>query len=59
MTMVIQNRSWRDRRDWRDRCRRFAWAAQDVAERKRRQRQEWEARCEAAAEEFMFERHCW
>ena len=57
--MVILNPSWRARRDWRDRCRRFAWAAQDAAQRKWSEQQAWEARCEAAAEEYMFERHCW
>ena len=57
--MTIPNLSWIARRDWRERCRRFAWAAQAVAERKWRDQQEWEARCEAAAEEYMLERHCW
>lgn len=57
--MMIPNRSWRAGLAWRSRCRRFAWAAQDVAERKWREQQAWEAACEAAAEEYMLERHCW
>lgn len=57
--MVIPNRSCGARRDWRERCRRFAWAAQAVAQAKWQAQQAWEVSWEAAAEEYMFERHCW
>jgi hypothetical protein len=57
--MMIPNRSWGARRNWRERCRRFAWAAQAVAQAKWQAQQAWEASWEAAAEEYVFERHCW
>lgn len=57
--MTIPNRSWSAGLAWRTRCRRFAWAAQEVAERKWCEQQAREAGWEAAAEEYQFERHCW
>jgi hypothetical protein len=57
MTRTIQNRCPRTSRLWRERVRRFAEAAQAVAEAKWNERREWEARCEMAAEEALFGRY--
>jgi len=57
--MTIPNRSWRDRRDWRDGVRRFTRTVQTVEQAKWEEQQAWEAAYEAAAEEYMFERHYW
>lgn len=57
--MIIKNRSWRDGLAWRTRGLRLACAFREADRAKWEEIYAREAAAEAAAEEYMFERHCW